>query len=89
MLVNKKGIDLGKSFGKLLDSLRESEQIFKAHHSYSSAQALGYLQGAVKLHIGECTDIDLRELYPKAGSELEKEIIAETEKNADDVSGVL
>lgn len=49
----RKGVDLGASFERLLEMERKSWEGDKTPENY--AYNLGLLQGAIKLHIAECT----------------------------------
>lgn len=49
-------IDIGKSFQKLLANLDESYKMVESGKTEDYAYALGWLRGAVKVHVAECTE---------------------------------
>lgn len=62
MLLINNEINLGKSFEKLMNNLKEVYGIAKSGKPGCHARALGILESHVKVHLIKCTDADMKQL---------------------------
>lgn len=67
--------DLGKSFEKLKATLKEVYQISSSGKPGAHSRALGILESKVKIHLIECTDLDMKQI---------QDYIAEPDKEDND-----
>lgn len=75
MLLINNEIDLGKSFEKLKESLKEVYNVSASGKPGCHSRALGMLESRVKIHIIQCTDLDMKQI---------QDYIAEPDKEDND-----
>lgn len=62
MFITNKEVDLGKSFEKLKQSLKDVYAIASSGKEGCHSRALGQLESAVKIHLIKCTDLDMKQI---------------------------
>lgn len=62
MFIINNEVDLGKSFEKLTESLKKAYETFKTGKPGCHARALGNLESAVKIHLIECSHMDMKDI---------------------------